>query len=641
MSSAGPDVTREDAEVDVTVVMPTYNAEAHLREQLDALARQDTDCAWELVISDNGSRDATLDVVREYADGFPVPLRVVDAGAQSGAAYARNRGAWAARGPLVVFCDADDVADSLWLHEMVRALRDAEIVAGRLDSESLNSEEVRRWRGPAQDADLPRFLGVPYVISANMGATKATFERLGGFDESFGTAAGEDVDFGVRAVASGIPIAFAPRAQIAYRHRSTLAESLAQARMYGRVGSSLIARHRDGPITVPTLGDDAKMYYRLAKRALKSRVLQGRVAGDVRWDATYHWAQARMLRRTRAYWTWRQAHSDETSAATVQRQRLRKVARRVVQRVAAGEGQPPALLSAMNPWEAADALAAMPAEDRHMLGAGLLADADVTIACERDGLTYYLNPSLDGIVAELINEGSYSADELEHVGRHLAEQRHNGAHPGTVVNVGANIGTTALHFARAGYRVVAVEPARRTVELLEKNVATNGFEGSVTVVQAAVTAHAQPVELVVGDNLSTSQLRGENDPAALGTRGDHGLHVEEVEGRPLQDILDSLSVQDVRLVWSDTEGAEAGVITGGLELWRAGVPLWLEVRPAALRDHAPIAAFVAAAKASFTRFRTLEDLANGAPGRPIGELRDFIDEVGHGRWDFANVLLSS
>ena len=94
--------------VAVSVVIPARNAARTLDAQLQALAAQRFPAEWEVLVSDNGSTDATRAVAVEWAGRIPL-LRVIDASARPGASAARNLGAAAAHGELLLFCDADDV----------------------------------------------------------------------------------------------------------------------------------------------------------------------------------------------------------------------------------------------------------------------------------------------------------------------------------------------------------------------------------------------------------------------------------------------------------------------------------------------------------------------------------------------------
>ncbi len=73
----------------LSVIIPCYNSEATLGVQLSALAAQVCRYPWEAIIVDNGSRDATSSLARSFADRIPA-LRVVDASAARGSAFARN-----------------------------------------------------------------------------------------------------------------------------------------------------------------------------------------------------------------------------------------------------------------------------------------------------------------------------------------------------------------------------------------------------------------------------------------------------------------------------------------------------------------------------------------------------------------------
>ena len=95
------------AVVDVSVVMPARDAAETLPRSLSALAAQETTCRWELIVVDDGSRDASCQVVEGWLPRLERARRI-DNTRTPGAAGARNTGILATRGTVIAFCDADD-----------------------------------------------------------------------------------------------------------------------------------------------------------------------------------------------------------------------------------------------------------------------------------------------------------------------------------------------------------------------------------------------------------------------------------------------------------------------------------------------------------------------------------------------------
>jgi glycosyltransferase involved in cell wall biosynthesis len=87
----------------VAVIVPAYQAEATLGRAMESVLAQ-TFSAWEMVVVDDGSTDATADVAHSYDDPR---IRLLQQ-SNTGQPGARNAGIAAARAPLVAFLDADD-----------------------------------------------------------------------------------------------------------------------------------------------------------------------------------------------------------------------------------------------------------------------------------------------------------------------------------------------------------------------------------------------------------------------------------------------------------------------------------------------------------------------------------------------------
>ncbi|TCS71940.1 LmbE family N-acetylglucosaminyl deacetylase [Sulfuritortus calidifontis] len=92
----------------ISIAMATYNGAKYLQEQLDSLAAQ-TLLPCELVICDDGSTDATLEIAERFAVRAPFPVRIHRNEKNLG--YADNflKAASLCEGDWIAFCDQDDV----------------------------------------------------------------------------------------------------------------------------------------------------------------------------------------------------------------------------------------------------------------------------------------------------------------------------------------------------------------------------------------------------------------------------------------------------------------------------------------------------------------------------------------------------
>lgn len=96
----------------ISIIVPVYNAEQYLHRCIDSiLAQSYTD--FELLLIDDGSKDASGDICDEYAaKGTRVRVFHKENG---GVSSARNLGLDNAQGEYITFCDADDYVSEDWL----------------------------------------------------------------------------------------------------------------------------------------------------------------------------------------------------------------------------------------------------------------------------------------------------------------------------------------------------------------------------------------------------------------------------------------------------------------------------------------------------------------------------------------------
>jgi glycosyltransferase involved in cell wall biosynthesis len=216
----------------VSVVIPCRNVVTWIDDQLAALRDQDVQEEFEIVLSDNGSTDGLAEHVAPWAATFGDRLRVVDSSAVPGVAHARNAGCRAARGDLLLVCDADDVAEPQWVRRMVEAAATSDVVGGTMRTDALNPEIPRHWRSLPPPGYLPIGAGyLPYAQGCNTGVWREVFDRLDGWDESY-VGGADDVEFSWRAQLAGFSIAPAADAVVQYRLRTSMKQAMRQSYGY-------------------------------------------------------------------------------------------------------------------------------------------------------------------------------------------------------------------------------------------------------------------------------------------------------------------------------------------------------------------------------------------------------------------------
>lgn len=108
-----------------SVIIPTRNRAELLRRCLSALTRQTlAKDAFEVLVVDNGSTDATAEVANEFAGSLQL---VYVSSTQPGLHVGRHEGARRARSDILMFADDDTEARATWVEAVVERFRDAKV----------------------------------------------------------------------------------------------------------------------------------------------------------------------------------------------------------------------------------------------------------------------------------------------------------------------------------------------------------------------------------------------------------------------------------------------------------------------------------------------------------------------------------
>lgn len=195
----------------VSVVVPTRGRPERLTALLSCLRQQTLDLgASETIVVVDGGDAATHEILEAERRRGGLRMSVIQHPFPLGPGAARNRGWQAARAPLVAFIDDDCVPAPGWLAAGVQAAAHAALIQGRTLPEPA---------GTATQGLLTRTVTVaeagPRFETCNIFYDRELLERLGGFDERFGTTpGGEDTDLGWRALGAGARSTFAPEALV-------------------------------------------------------------------------------------------------------------------------------------------------------------------------------------------------------------------------------------------------------------------------------------------------------------------------------------------------------------------------------------------------------------------------------------------
>jgi cellulose synthase/poly-beta-1,6-N-acetylglucosamine synthase-like glycosyltransferase len=282
--AAGLDDPAAEADQPVlSVIIACLNAASTLGTQLEALASQSCPVPWELLLCDNGSADAGLDIAESFRPRIP-GLRIIDASARRGAGPARNLGVQQARGRWVAFCDADDEVADDWLAAMSRALAECRFVAGGFESHRLNKARVLRSRPMEQQVELQRSdfgAGLPHAGAGNMGMHRDDFLAVGGFNPEIQWL--EDTDLSWRAQLAGVPLEFRPEVVVHVRLRQTFRSMYVQGRQYGLAQGMLEEHYGRPPSPPPARPARARRSPVVRVRATADWLVDHLVGGRLAW----------------------------------------------------------------------------------------------------------------------------------------------------------------------------------------------------------------------------------------------------------------------------------------------------------------------------------------------------------------------
>ncbi|HTY45741.1 MAG TPA: glycosyltransferase [Patescibacteria group bacterium] len=242
----------------ITIINPVRNIDRTIEKNLEYLIELDyPKDKMEIVFADGGSKDRTVEIIKNWQKKFPF-IKLVEVANCKSPGQARNAALKVAQGDYILFTDGDCAPRKNWVHKMLEPfLKDptvgmvgGEILTLRTDphndvegycevtkflSVSGRCRVTQEGYYPVLKKNLPHEVNgnidSPFFATANAAVSKAAADKIG--REFWHELTSEDVDFSLRILQNGFKLYFKPDAIVEHMHRVTLADFCRQLFGYG------------------------------------------------------------------------------------------------------------------------------------------------------------------------------------------------------------------------------------------------------------------------------------------------------------------------------------------------------------------------------------------------------------------------
>ncbi|QDU84203.1 Chondroitin synthase [Planctomycetes bacterium Pla163] len=238
----------------VSIVVPTRDRGAQLGQLIDRLALQDVDpLDMEVIVVDDGSRTPVPTDLAARNGHLCVRVLHTD---PLGPCAARNRGVEVARGELIVFLNDDAVPAADLVSRHIAAQTESTLPRAVVGRFSLLPEHVTDSLGRYLETTTSLFAqplmqaGVHYhglsLCTGNVSLPRELIVRVGGFDEGFAQAGGEDSEMGLRLEReTGLRVVYDPTIECGHDHALDVRSLANRKRTVGRSIHRIQMKHGD------------------------------------------------------------------------------------------------------------------------------------------------------------------------------------------------------------------------------------------------------------------------------------------------------------------------------------------------------------------------------------------------------------
>lgn len=210
----------------ISFIIPAYNEEQNIGALIKSIHNQSHSLAYEVIVVDNGSDDATSEIVRHNG------ARLISYPEGKSIASVRNCGVNQAIADILVFLDADTIVTDNWHKNILDTIKQLElnpniITGSRCLAPDNNNWLTRYWFSRLND------YSAQYINSGHLITTRFLFNKINGFSENLKTA--EDYDFCMKAISVHAQIIENKLLTVIHEgYPETIKEFIARERWHGK-----------------------------------------------------------------------------------------------------------------------------------------------------------------------------------------------------------------------------------------------------------------------------------------------------------------------------------------------------------------------------------------------------------------------
>jgi glycosyltransferase involved in cell wall biosynthesis len=240
----------------ISICIPAYKADRYLAETL-ASVRTQTYRNWELIVTEDGAKDSTEDIVKAFATNVTQSVRYTRHVVNRGLPATRNTGIAIATGDVIALLDADDLWTPEHLETSLSTIANPRSSVAAFASCKIFEHTTRATLGrrtlAANDVDcIPAALHAGRLIVQPSGVvlTRTALNQTGAFDEAMPIC--NDIDYWIRLCRAKVPLRFTGCETLHYRKHphamsrksADLSNDLAQVHIKHRNWSEIPATTR-------------------------------------------------------------------------------------------------------------------------------------------------------------------------------------------------------------------------------------------------------------------------------------------------------------------------------------------------------------------------------------------------------------